>query len=435
MRTQQVPFDIHGINGQTQPDSMRILWVKTGPLLPLDTGGKRRTHAMLTQISKSHDVLYLSLLSEGTALDPAEEADPYAARKKWIPTRSPGKQSPLFWLDLAWSTLFSSRPYALHKYEVKQLREELLELSKSNAFDLVVCDFLAPALNFLHVSFSCPTVLFQHNIEAQIWQRLAASQAFLLKRWYFGLQYRRMHHWEQRLSALFDGVITVSADDTQLARSAYGLSNVIGHVPTGVDVQAFSPAHLPRRSRPFTMGFLGSMDWMPNIDAALFFVRDILPEVHAVMPDARFKIIGRNPPARIRDLATRDARIEVTGTVVDVQPHVHECDAIVVPLKAGGGTRIKIFEAMAMGVPVVSTTIGAEGLLVTHGEDILIADDDAAFTAELLKLASDDQFRQKLAERARHQVETHHSWLAATRCFMDLCHRTSPSTPHSSNVC
>ena len=414
---------------------MRILWVKTGPLLPLDTGGKRRTHAMLTEISQTHDVLYLSLLPEGTPLDPNEETDPYAARKKWIPTHSPGKQSPLFWLDLAWSTLFSSRPYALHKYEVRQLQEQLLAMSKSDAFDLVVCDFLAPALNFVHISFSCPTVLFQHNIEAQIWQRLAASQAFLLKRWHFGLQYRRMHHWEQRLSALFDGVITVSPDDTHLARSAYGLSNVVGHVPTGVDVQAFSPAQPSQHDRPFTMGFLGSMDWMPNIDAALYFVRDILPLVRASLPDARFKIIGRNPPARIRDLAVRDVGIEVTGTVADVQPHVHDCDAIVVPLKAGGGTRIKIFEAMAMGVPVVSTTIGAEGLAVTHGEDILIADDDAAFAAALVRLASDCQFQQSLAKRARHQVETHHSWLAATRCFIDLCHNISTSTPHPSNAC
>lgn len=409
---------------------MRILWVKTGPLLPLDTGGKRRTHAMLTEISKTNEVLYLSLLPEGTQLDPNEESDPYAAKKTWVTTRSSGKQSPFFWLELVWSTLFSSRPYALHKYEVRELQDQLLAISKANAFDLVICDFLAPALNFAHIAFKFPTVLFQHNIEAQIWQRLAASQASLLKRWYFGLQYRRMHRWERRLSALFDGVITVSPDDAELARSDYHLTNVLGHVPTGVDVAAFQPAPIPPAERPFTMGFLGSMDWMPNIDAAHYFVRDILPAVRASRPDARFKIIGRNPPARIRDLAVKDSGIEVTGTVADVQPHVHDCDAIVVPLKAGGGTRIKIFEAMAMGVPVVSTTIGAEGLSVTHGDDILIADEAGDFAATLLQLAGDRTLQQKLASQGRHQVESHHSWLAATRCFMDLCARTCPPNPH-----
>jgi len=400
---------------------MRILWVKTGPLLPLDTGGKRRTHAMLTEISREHAVVYLSLLPEGDRLDPREEADPYAEKKTWITLNAPPKNSPLFWIDLAWSTLFTTRPYALQKYEVRQLRDKLRELSTADAFDLVICDFLAPALNFLDLSFACPVLLFQHNIEAQIWQRLASSQSSLIKRWYFGLQHRRMHRWEARLSAWFDGVITVSPEDTKLARTAYGLNNVLGDVPTGVDVKAFEVAPPAPPERPFTMGFLGSMDWMSNIDAALYFVNEILPRVRAALPDCRFKIIGRNPPARIRDLTSKDSRIEVTGTVEDVQPHVHACDVIVVPLKAGGGTRIKIYEAMAMGVPVVSTTIGAEGLAVRHGEDIFLADESSDFAAALIRLYTEQDFRQKLASLARHRVGTKHSWLAATQCFMEFC--------------
>ena len=409
--------------------SMRILWVKTGPLLPLDTGGKRRTHAMLTEISKDHDVAYLSLLQEGAQMDPREETAPYAAKKVWVPLGAPSKKSPLFWVDLAWSTLFTSRPYALQRYEVRQLKDKLKALSEEQSFDLVICDFLAPALNFIDLTFQCPVLLFQHNIEAQIWLRLAASQSSAVKRWYFGLQHRRMHRWEARLSGLFDGVITVSPEDTRLARSAYGLTNVLGDVPTGVDVSAFKPAPPRPPERPFTMGFLGSMDWMPNIDAALDFSHEILPGVRQSLPDCRFKIIGRNPPERVRCLAVQDPGIEVTGTVHDVQPHVHDCDVIVVPLKAGGGTRIKIYEAIAMGVPVVSTTIGAEGLALKHGDDILIADAATDFVAALLQLAGDRSFCEQLALRARDKVETHYSWLAATRCFMDLCAKLTPSNP------
>ena len=400
---------------------MRILWVKTGPLLPLDTGGKRRTHAMLTEISKVHDVVYLSLLPTDAELHPEEESDPYAARKIWIHSSLPAKQSPLFWVDLALSTVASSRPYALHKYDCQALREKLSEMAHKKDFDLVICDFLAPALNFMGLSFKCPTVLFQHNIEAQIWQRLASSQKSPLKRAYLGLQHQRMRHWENRLSRLFDGVITVSPEDAQIARSTYQLTNVLGHVPTGVDVHDFQPAALQAQSRPFTMGFLGSMDWMPNIDATLYFTEEILPIVRSAQPDCRFKIIGRNPPPKLREMAKADAQIEVTGTVDDVQPHVHDCDVIVIPLKAGGGTRIKIYEAMAMGVPVVSTTIGAEGLSVTHEKDLLIADTTQDFASALLRLAGDPSLRHALASHAREQVVAHHSWLAATTCFMDLC--------------
>ncbi len=407
---------------------MRILWVKTGPLLPLDTGGKRRTHALLTEMSKTHEVVYLSLLPEGETLHAKEESDAYAAEKIWIRTRTPAKGSLGFWLDLAKSTVFTTRPYALQRYEAKALQQKLRELSQGPSFDLVICDFLAPALNFMGLKFRCPVILFQHNIEAQIWRRLAENQASAIKRWYLGIQHHRMRCWEARLSALFDGVITVSPEDTEISRTEYRLTNVLGHVPTGVDVDSFQPAAPRAQGQPFVMGFLGSMDWMPNIDATLDFVHEILPGVRAKLPDCRFKIIGRKPPAKIRELAINDPGIEVTGTVDEVQTHVHACDVIVIPLKAGGGTRIKIYEAMAMGVPVVSTTIGAEGLAVTHGEDILIADDAAAFAAGLLRMAQDRRFSMELAQKARREVEANHSWTKATRCFMELTTRCQPAS-------
>lgn len=205
-------------------------------------------------------------------------------------------------------------------------------------------------------------VLFQHNIEALIWQRLAAGRSSSVGRWFFRRQHRRMQQWEARLSSIFDGVVTVSPEDAELARSEYGLTNVLGHVPTGVDSGAFKPAPPLAPGLSPTVGFLGAMDWMPNIEGVLWFVREVLPLVRQRVPGTRFKIIGRNPPPSIRALATAESGIEVTGTVDDVQPHVHGCNLIVVPLLSGGGTRIKIFECMAMGVAVVSTTIGAEGL-------------------------------------------------------------------------
>jgi len=382
---------------------------------------------MLTEISKKHHVVYLSLLPEGEALHAQEEETPYAAEKTWLRSQTPPKLSLRFWLSLASSTVLTSRPYALHRYAAPVLQSKLRELARQDAFDLVICDFLAPALNFLQVSFPCPVVLFQHNIEAQIWKRLAASQPSPIKRWYLHLQYRRMHRWEARLSRLFDGVITVSPEDTALARADYHLSNVLGHVPTGVSTVDFQAAPARPAGSRFTMGFLGSMDWMPNIDACLYFAREIMPLVQQQLPDCRFKIIGRNPAPAIRELGTTGGAIEISGTVEDIQPHVHECDVIVVPLKAGGGTRIKIYEAMAMGVPVVSTTIGAEGLEITHGQNILIADDAPAFARELVRAAGAPALLAALARQGREDVEKKHSWVAATQCFMNLCGRCSKS--------
>lgn len=396
---------------------MRILWVKTGPLHPLDTGGKRRTHAMLTEISRQHEVTYLSLLPEGTRVLPEEEADAYAQRKIWITSQQAPKKSLRFWVDLARSTVLTSRPYAVQRYEEPKLRARLQEMATQKDFDLVICDFLAPALNFLGVDFACPTVLFQHNIESQIWKRLAAAESSAVKSRYLHLQYRRMHAWEDRLSRKFTGVITVSPDDSRLARELYGLSNVLGEVPTGVDVDFFRPASAP--AGPFTVGFLGSMDWMPNIDACHFFLDDIFPQVLAKQPDVRLKIIGRNPPESLIQRA--GPQIEVTGTVDDVRPHVQSCHAIIVPLRAGGGTRIKIYEAMAMGVPIISTRIGAEGLPVTHDSDILLADEPAAFAHEILRLAEQPDLQARLARQARMNVENHYSWTSATRTFMELC--------------
>ncbi|MEN3942275.1 glycosyltransferase [Prosthecobacter sp. SYSU 5D2] len=397
---------------------MRILWVKTGPLLPLDTGGKRRTHAMLTEISRQHEVTYLALLPEGMTVSAEEEADAYAQRKIWIPTRQAPKSSPRFWLDLARSTVLTSRPYAVQRYEEPRLRASLQAMAAQKEYDLVICDFLAPALNFQGVDFACPTVLFQHNIESQIWKRLAEAETGLIKRRYLHLQYQRMHAWEDRLSRLFDGVITVSPDDSRLALELYGLTNVLGDVPTGVDVDFFKPGP-PPASPPFWLGFLGSMDWMPNIDACQFFLDEIFPQVLAQRPDCRLKIIGRNPPASLRERASE--QVVITGTVDDVRPHVQGCHAILVPLRAGGGTRIKIYEAMAMGVPVISTRIGAEGLPVQHDSDILLADEPAAFAREILRLAGDAALADKVAKQARMNVENHYSWKAATGIFMDLC--------------
>jgi glycosyltransferase involved in cell wall biosynthesis len=366
-------------------------------------------------VRAGHDIHYLALKSTDTPVSPAEHADAYATRKTWIDEPPLRKPSLAFLLKLAGNTLFSRLPYVLDRYQSLPWREAIAHHARSA--DLVVCDFLTPAPNL--PPLQVPTLLFQHNIESQIWKRLAASATHPLKRWYLASQHRRMWHAEKTLSEHVDGIVTVSPDDTRYCREEYHLVNTLGDVPTGVDVHGFQPPSAPPPTP--TIGFLGSMDWMPNIEGVLWFHRHVLPQLRERHPDLRLKIIGRNPPASLQALASEDPTIEVTGTVPEVQPHVHACSVIAVPLLAGGGTRIKIFEAMAMGVPVVSTTIGAEGLPLVDQQDLLLANQPDEFASSLSRLLSDQDQRLALAHRARQRMETEFSWQAASGKFLQFC--------------
>jgi len=401
---------------------MKLLWIKSGVLFPPDTGGRKRTLGMLREIQRAgHQVRYLGLKPRRQGVSPTELADPYASQKDWVPSREPLRGSPRFFVDLTFNLLFSRQPYVLDRYRSAAWRERIA--AEAVEADLVVCDFLTPAPHFVGMRLAKPTVLFQHNIESQIWKRLADSAGHPLKRVYLRSQQRRMWQAEKELSALFDGVITVSPEDSAFCREHYGLSNVLGEVPTGVDISAFQTPSQPPTTP--TVGFLGSMDWMPNVDGVHWFVREVLPLLRQQLPQVRLKVIGRNPPASIRALAQADPTIEVTGTVAEVQPHVHQCSVIAVPLLAGGGTRIKIYEAMAMGVPVVSTSIGAEGLPVIDGQDILLADSPESFAAKVFGLLSGPAAAKSLAAQARHRMEREFSWQTAAKRFIDLCAKSS----------
>ena len=398
---------------------MNLLWIKSGVLFPPDTGGRKRSLGMLREIQRAgHSIHYLGLKPQTLQVTSEERADAYADTKEWIPSSEPPRLSPRFFIALAANLFFSKHPYVLDRYRSTAWRHRIAEAAK--AADLVVCDFLTPAPQFEGLRLGKPVVLFQHNIESQIWKRLADSAGHPLKRAYLRSQQRRMWQAEKTLSTLFDGVITVSPEDTAYCRDQYGLRNVLGHVPTGVQITDFQTPSRPPTVP--TLGFLGSMDWMPNIEGVHWFVREVLPLVRSQLPDVRLKIIGRNPPASLQTLSSSDPAIEVTGTVAQVQPHVHECSVIAVPLLAGGGTRIKIYEAMAMGVPVVSTTIGAEGLPLRDGEDIQLADTPAAFAAKLLSLLTQPATAAAQAALARQRMETEFSWQAAADHFMQLCH-------------
>lgn len=203
-------------------------------------------------------------------------------------------------------------------------------------------------------------------------------------------------------------------------RRDYAIENVSA-VPTGVDTEYFH-ANRDAKVEPHNLVFTGSMDWLPNEDAIKFFTSEIMPRIKREIPDVTLTVVGRNPNPALLELSRQDKSVIVTGRVDDVRPFMERAAAYVVPLRIGGGTRLKLYEAMAMEKAVVSTRIGAEGLPVEDGSDLLLADAPEDFAACVVRVLKDESLRQSLGERAAVKVRERFGWSEATRVFTKACH-------------
>lgn len=395
---------------------MHVAWVKTELLHPIDKGGRIRTYNMLKALKRHHTVTYITLDSGTAAPDAERLALEYCHELVRVPFDEAPRRSPRFWMELA-ANVLSPLPYAVAKYRSPGLRREIERVARERGVDVVVCDFLAPSQN-VPDGLPCRTVLFQHNVEAAIWRRHADVRTNPLSRAYFREQWRRMRRFEGSECRRFGRVVAVSRADAETLEQDYGLT-AVADVPTGVDIEYFRPAPGATRD-PREIVFTGSMDWMPNEDGIAWFTDAVLPRIHDVMPDATLTVVGRNPPASIQELARRDSRVRVTGTVPDVRPYMERASAFVVPLRVGGGTRLKIYEAMAMECPLVSTGIGAEGLPVVHGTHLLIADAADVFASSVLDLLRDAALAGTMASTAATWVREHYSWDGAAIEFERL---------------
>jgi sugar transferase (PEP-CTERM/EpsH1 system associated) len=395
---------------------MRILWLKSDLLLPLDKGGKLRTWHLMRHLARRHEITYLAFMEPSQPAADVEGMKEVAARVETITRSEPAKGTPRFYADAAMH-LLDPLPYAVGKYRSAEYRRRLASLLAEEPFDLIVCDFLFPAVN-LPKRLPCPTVMFTHNVESEIWRRHAETKTGALGRLLYGAQYRRMLGYEGRMLARFDGVLAVSDADRETFARLYpgAIAQAVHVVPTGVDTEYFAPStsnHAPSASshQRSNLIFTGSMDWLPNEDAMLYFCRDVLPAIRAEVPDVTLTIVGRTPTPAVKKLA-EERGVTVTGRVDDVRPYMRDAAVYIVPLRIGGGTRLKIFEAMAMGKAVVSTTIGAEGLPVADGEHVVLADGPASFALAVVHLMRDTAHRGRIEAAARALVLARYDWSA-----------------------
>ena len=396
---------------------MKILWVKPGKLLPLDTGGKLRTYNILRQLAGSHELTYLSYY--GGQRDEAYEREvlTHLPGTVSIYTAAPDTTSTERYLDylrrLTWRA-----PYAVSKFTAPQVQKILGEWIPERRFDVAVCDFLSSTLNF-PANLATPTALFQHNVETVLWKRKADFEVKWPDRMVSKIEYSKMRRFEPEQTRRFHHVIAVSEADRE-AMSSMVDSSHITVVPTGVDLSKYQYDPTSKTGGPIVV-FTGSMDWEPNIDGVEYFCREIWPSVVAKVPEARFRIVGRDPHPRVKKLACQS--VEVTGTVPSIVDHLREAAVFVVPLRIGGGTRIKIYEGMAMGKATVSTTIGAEGLDVEHGRDILLEDAPASFADAIVTLLQDEAVRVRY-EKAAAATARKYDWSVIAQHFVQVLEKT-----------
>ncbi|MCG8469397.1 MAG: glycosyltransferase [Gemmatimonadetes bacterium] len=395
---------------------MKILWLKTELLHPVDKGGRIRTYQMLRELRKSHEITYLTL-DDGTAgEEEIRKADEYCHELIRIPHARAPKFTPKFFAELA-ANVFSDLPYFLQKYRADGMRAEIERRDRDGSYDVLVCDFLVPAVN-LPGTLDRPAVLFQHNVEAEIWRRHAEVASDPIRTAYFRSQWRRTVAFERAVSQRFDRIVAVSRQDKQTFEREYDLTDV-AVVETGVDIDFFRPTGRP--IVPKRIVFTGSMDWLPNVDGMQWFVGEVFPAIKERHPDASLAIVGRDPGPPVRQLAEGRDDVIVTGTVDDVRPWVEEAAVYVVPLRIGGGTRLKIYEAMALERPVVSTAVGMEGLPIHDGEELRIVDEPARFAEQVSDLLSDADEARALGLRAAERVRSDFGWSTVSLDFSRFC--------------
>jgi glycosyltransferase involved in cell wall biosynthesis len=374
---------------------------------PMNSGKRLRTLNLLLRLARRHRIAYLC----------HRNADPDEARRAEAFLRDhgieslavnravPRKSGPLFYARLA-ANLLSPLPYSVATHTSPALNEAVADYAARHDVDLWQCEW-TPYVTALAAVATARRLIMAHNVESQIWRRYHDTEANPLKRWYIGQQWRKFDRFERGAYSGADCTIAVSAEDATTIRDRFG-GRRVEVVDNGVDTGFFQPTGEDRRAGQIL--FLGALDWRPNLDAVRTLLDNVFPAVQAQEPSARLVLVGRNPPGWLHTQVAGIPGVELHGNVDDVRPFLTRSAVLAVPLRIGGGSRLKILEALACGLPVVSTRIGAEGLSLEAGRHLTVTDGNAGFAEALLECLRSPEPARVQAERGRRRVLECYDW-------------------------
>lgn len=404
---------------------MRILYLSQVLPYPPNAGPKVRSYHVLQYLASRHEVTLVAFSRPSDRPASIAHLRSFCARVDTVPMLRSAVRNVLHLTR----SLLTRQPFLIARDHVPAMTHLLRHLVQEAAgvgqpFDAVHADQLWMAPYALAAAAVAPTpvrprlVLDQHNAVFLVPQRLAEHETNFLKKMLLQREERRMRTFEIATCRRFDHLIWVTAKDRAVVAQAAAPTSLPPStvIPICVDVQAKSP--LVRRPDARRVTFLGGLHWPPNAAGLRWFLRRVWPQVHRQVPDAVLTVIGRDPPAEIT-AAPRD-HLEVTGYVDDPTPYLRETAAFIVPLHAGGGMRVKIIDAWAWGLPVVSTTIGAEGLAYRSGENLLIADSEAEFAVAVVRMLQDRELGERLAAAGRQMAEQHYDWQTVYRAWDEI---------------
>jgi len=380
---------------------MNVLIVDEEVPYPPNTGKRLRTYNIVKRLQKRHQITYLCYGNGG-------EFPPDCPNVRFVTLQSPIiAQSGVPFYGALLKNLLSRYPYVVDRHYSEIMSRRATSLTGKDRFDLVHCEWTPYTENILPLLHGMPSVLSAHNVEAQIWERYFLSEQNPLKKAYIHIQWRKLLKYEKLACKRYSEVTAVSVEDKGIFQRDYGCKNITV-VSNGVDNEYFAPMDSPPNRHG--MVFTGSMDWRPNQDGIHYFLKDIYPLIKQRLPHATVTVVGRKPPQWLVDLADAIPGVIVTGTVDDVRPFIAENALYIVPLRIGGGSRLKILEAFSMEKPVLSTSIGAEGLEVEDGSHLLLRDGPESFAQAAIDMLSNPQRYETLGKSGRELILDKYTW-------------------------
>ncbi|MCP4567743.1 MAG: glycosyltransferase [FCB group bacterium] len=381
---------------------------------PLTTGAKIRTFNLLKALINEFNIELLTAINEPDDKDHLRAIEQAGIKCHVVDSMN---RNGAFSQQLdAIKSYFGSAPYLVRHYTYRIYRDQLNHLLTENNYDVIHCDSISLTGNLKGIDPQ-RLMLTQHNIEQIIWAGYVAHAENVLSRSFYRDQYRKVKRLEENLDRHYGHVVTVSEEDKTRLAASYPKDKIVV-VDNGVDPAAYA------NNTSFTdrsgVVFTGSLDWHPNIDGLTDFLQNAYQLIISLFPECQTSIVGRRPGEKLLRAVAENRGIEIMADVPEIQPFLHRARVMIVPLRIGGGSRLKILEALAAGLPVVSTSKGAEGLNLIDGENIIIRDDPEDFAKAVVSLHKDEALHRKISVNGLELIKARFAWDVVARSLAGL---------------